>query len=156
MSRLGQKRSKVSVDEVQENIANKLLRVNSNTPSNSPEYLRDKEIIDDAKNNKKKGRGPSKFNLVSGQQQPKDLEHNEFGQEIGDNSVKYATFLGCMIKEFVPYTLGRWNDLDEEMKNKTWLCLQLNYKVEEWEKHPIFQKLGKLWRDRKSKLQILI
>ncbi|XP_073016988.1 uncharacterized protein [Primulina eburnea] len=42
------------------------------------------------------------------------------------------------------------------MKNKMWCCLQLNYKVEEWEKHAIFQKLGKLWRDRKSKLQILI
>ncbi|XP_073058496.1 uncharacterized protein [Primulina eburnea] len=156
MSRLGQKRSKVSVDEVQENIANKLSRGDSNTPPNSSEYLRDKELIDDAKTNKKKGRGSSKFNLVSGQQQPKDLERNEFGQAIGDNSVKYASFLGCMVKEFVPYTLDRWNDLNEEMKNKMWRCLQLNYKVEEWEKHSIFQKLGKLWRDRKSKLQILI
>ncbi|XP_075485639.1 uncharacterized protein LOC142525284 isoform X2 [Primulina tabacum] len=149
MSRLGQKRSK-------ENIANKLSRVDSNTPPNSSEYLRDKEQVDDAKTNKKKGRGPSKFNLVSGQQQPKDLEHNEFGLAIGDNSVKYATFLGCMVKEFVPYPLDRWNDLDEELKNKMWCCLQLNYKVEECEKHSIFQKLGKLWRDRKSKLQILI
>ncbi|XP_073306640.1 uncharacterized protein [Primulina huaijiensis] len=61
-----------------------------------------------------------------------------------------------MVKEFVPYTLDRWNDLDKEMKNKMWCCLQLNYKVEEWEKHSIFQKLGKLWCDRKSKLQILI
>ncbi|XP_073289611.1 uncharacterized protein [Primulina huaijiensis] len=156
MSRLGQKRSKVSVGEVQENVANKLSRVDSNTPPNSSEYLRDKDLVDDAKTNKKKGRGPSKFNLVSGQQQPKELELNEFGQAIGDNSVKYATFLGCMVKEFVPYKLDRWNDLDEEMKNKMWCCLQLNYKVEEWEKHSIFQKLGKLWRDRKSKLQILI
>ncbi|XP_073058505.1 uncharacterized protein [Primulina eburnea] len=124
MSRLGQKRSKVSVDEVQENIANKLSRGDSNTPPNSSEYLRDKELIDDAKTNKKKGRGSSKFNLVSGQQQPKDLERNEFGQAIGDNSVKYASFLGCMVKEFVPYTLDRWNDLNEEMKNKMWRCLQ--------------------------------
>ncbi|XP_075514193.1 uncharacterized protein LOC142549237 isoform X2 [Primulina tabacum] len=149
MSRLGQKRSK-------ENIANKLSRVDSNTPPNSSEYLRDKDLVDDAKTNKKKGRGPSKVNLGSGQQQPKDLERNEFGQAVGDNSVKYATFLGCMVKEFVPYTLDRWKDLDEKMKNKMWCCLQLNYKVEEWEKHSIFQKLGKLWRDRKSKLQIII
>lgn len=34
--------------------------------------------------------------------------------------------------------------------------VQLTYRVEDWEKKSIFQKLAKLWRDRKSKLQILI
>lgn len=36
------------------------------------------------------------------------------------------------------------------------LIVQLNYAVENTEKKLIFQKLAKLWRDRKSKLQILI
>ncbi|XP_073029683.1 uncharacterized protein [Primulina eburnea] len=61
-----------------------------------------------------------------------------------------------MIKEFVPYTLDGWNDIDEEVKDRMWSCLQMNYKVEDWEKKSIFQKLAKLWRDRKSKLQILV
>ncbi|XP_073145164.1 uncharacterized protein [Henckelia pumila] len=139
MRRLGQKRSKASVDEIQENIANKLSGVDFNTPPNSSKYLRNKELIDDAKTNKKKGCGPSKFNLVSGQKKPKELERNELGQPIGDNSVAYATFLGCMVKEFVPYTLDGWKELDEGLKNKIWRCLQLNYKVEEWEKDLIFQ-----------------
>ncbi|KAG6521889.1 hypothetical protein ZIOFF_019022 [Zingiber officinale] len=37
-----------------------------------------------------------------------------------------------------------------------WSCLQLSYKVEDWENKVIFQKLAKLWRDRKFKLQILV
>ncbi|XP_042456113.1 uncharacterized protein LOC122040749 [Zingiber officinale] len=94
--------------------------------------------------------------MVSGQDKCKELERNEFGQPIGDNSVKYASFLGCMIKEFVPYTLDGWSDIDEEVKDRMWSCLQMTYKVEDWEKKTIFQKLAKLWRDRKSKLQILV
>lgn len=74
---------------------------------------------------KKKGRGPSKLKMASGQDNCKELERNEFGQPIGDNSVKYASFLGCMIKEFVPYTLDGWNDIDDDVKDKMWSCLQV-------------------------------
>ncbi|KAG6535874.1 hypothetical protein ZIOFF_000904 [Zingiber officinale] len=130
--------------------------MDSNTASDSSQPLHGKESVDDSKIDGKKGRGPSKLMLVSGQQNPKVLERNEFGQPIGDNSVKYASFLGCMVKEFVPYTLDGWNDVDEDLKSKMWSCLQLHFNVEEWEKKTIFQKLGKLWHDRKSRLQILI
>ncbi|KAG6531035.1 hypothetical protein ZIOFF_004805 [Zingiber officinale] len=94
--------------------------------------------------------------MVNGQDKCKELERNELGQLIGDNSVKYASFLGCMIKEFVPYTLDGWNEIGEEVKDRMWSCLQLSYKVEDWEKKVIFQKLAKLRRDKKSKLQILV
>ncbi|KAG6474066.1 hypothetical protein ZIOFF_067990 [Zingiber officinale] len=130
--------------------------MDSNTAPDSSQPLHGKESVDDSKIGGKKGRGPSKLMLVSGQQNPKVLERNEFGQPIGDNSAKYASFLGCMVKEFVPYTLDGWNDVDEDLKSKMWSCLQLHFNVEEWEKKTIFQKLGKLWRDRKSRLQILI
>ncbi|KAG6483840.1 hypothetical protein ZIOFF_060540 [Zingiber officinale] len=129
--------------------------MDSNTAPDSSQPLHSKESVDDSKIDGKKGRGPSKLMLVSGQQNPKVLERNEFGQPIGDNSVKYASFLGCMVKEFVPYTLDGWNDIDEDLKSKMWSCLQL-HNVEDWEKKTIFQKLGKLWHDRKSRLQILI
>ncbi|XP_073284710.1 uncharacterized protein [Primulina huaijiensis] len=62
--------------------------------------------------------------MVSGQDKCKELERNEFGQPVGDNSVKYASFLGCMIKEFVPYTLDGWNDISKEVKDRMWSCLQ--------------------------------
>ncbi|XP_073295033.1 uncharacterized protein [Primulina huaijiensis] len=62
--------------------------------------------------------------MVSGQDKCKELERNEFGQPVGDNSVKYASFLGCMIKEFVPYTLDGWDDISEEVKDRMWSCLQ--------------------------------
>ncbi|KAG6532708.1 hypothetical protein ZIOFF_006558 [Zingiber officinale] len=150
------KRGKGSVAEIQENITNKLSRMDSNNSANSSEDLHGKEPIADEKIDKKKGRGASKLKMVSGQDKCKELERNEFGQPIGDNSVKYASFLGCMIKEFVPYTLDGWSDIDEEVKDRMWSCLQMTYKVEDWEKKTIFQKLAKLWRDRKSKLQILV
>ncbi|KAG6473420.1 hypothetical protein ZIOFF_067336 [Zingiber officinale] len=156
MSKMVKKRGKGSVAEIQENITNKLSRMDSNNSANSSEDLHGKEPITDEKIDKKKGRGASKLKMVSGQDKCKELERNEFGQPIGDNSVKYASFLGCMIKEFVPYTLDGWSDIDEEVKDRMWSCLQMTYKVEDWEKKTIFQKLAKLWHDRKSKLQILV
>ncbi|XP_075500540.1 uncharacterized protein LOC142539151 [Primulina tabacum] len=130
--------------------------MNSNNSANSSEDLYDNEPIDDNKTDKKKGRGTSKLKMISGQDKRKEVERNDLGQPIGDNSVKYTSFLGCMIKEFVPYTLDGWNDIDEEVKDMMWSCLQMTYKVEDWEKKSIFQKLAKLWRNRKSKLQILV
>ncbi|XP_073279640.1 uncharacterized protein [Primulina huaijiensis] len=156
MNKMIKKRSKGSVDEIQENISNRLSRLDSNNSANSSHDFHGKESIDDEKTDKKKGRGSSKLKMVSGQDKCKELERNEFGQPVGDNSVKYASFLECMIKEFVPYTLDGWDDISEEVKDKMWSRLQLTYKVEDCEKKSIFRKLDKLWRDRKSKLQILV
>ncbi|XP_073061521.1 uncharacterized protein [Primulina eburnea] len=124
MSKMVKKRSKGSVDEIQENISSRLSRMDSNNSANSSHDLHGKEPIDDEITYKKKGRGASKLKMVSGQDKCKELERNEFGQLVGDNSVKYASFLGCMIKEFVPYTLNGWNDISEEVKDSMWSCLQ--------------------------------
>ncbi|KAG6518429.1 hypothetical protein ZIOFF_021904 [Zingiber officinale] len=123
------KRGKGSVAEIQENITNKLSRMDSNNSANSSEDLHGKEPIADEKIDKKKGRGASKLKMVSGQDKCKELERNEF---------------------------DGWSDIDEEVKDRMWSCLQMTYKVEDWEKKTIFQKLAKLWPDRKSKLQILV
>ncbi|XP_073306653.1 uncharacterized protein [Primulina huaijiensis] len=124
MSKMVKKRSKGSIDEIQENISNRLSRMDSNNSVNLSHDLDGKEPIDDEKIDKKKGRGASKLKMVSGQDKCKELERNEFGQLVGDNSVKYASFLGCMIKKFVPYTLDGWNDISEEVKDRMWSCLQ--------------------------------
>ncbi|XP_074574073.1 uncharacterized protein LOC141830567 [Curcuma longa] len=142
--------------QAEANLVTRLSGVDSNTSPNSSEDLHDTQSIDEGKIDKKKARGPSKLKLASGHLMPKELERNEFGQPIGVNSIKYASFLGCMVKEFVSYTLDGWNDVNEDVKNRMWSCLQVNYNVEECEKKIIFQKLAKLWRDRKSKLQILV
>ncbi|KAG6489410.1 hypothetical protein ZIOFF_050679 [Zingiber officinale] len=116
--------SRNECEGIDENITNKLSRMDSNNLANSSEDLYDKEPIADEKIDKKKGQGASKLKMVSGQDKCKELERNEFGQLIGDNSVKYASFLGCMIKEFVPYTLDGCCDIDEEVKDRMWSCLQ--------------------------------
>ncbi|XP_042432650.1 uncharacterized protein LOC122019228 [Zingiber officinale] len=104
MGKKSKKHSLASPNEIQETIA-------------SHDLHGEEQIIDD-KPYKKKGRGPSKLKMVSGQDKCKELERNELGQPIGDNSVKYASFLGCMIKEFVPYTLDGWNEIGEEVKDR--------------------------------------
>ncbi|XP_075506490.1 uncharacterized protein LOC142543240 isoform X2 [Primulina tabacum] len=109
----------------QEHVASRLSGMNSNNSANSSQDLHDQEPIDDNKHDKKKDRGASKLKMISGQDKRKKVERNEFGQPIGDNSVTYASFLGCMIKEFVPYTLDGWNDIDEEVKDRMWSCLQV-------------------------------
>ncbi|XP_075492504.1 uncharacterized protein LOC142530559 [Primulina tabacum] len=125
MSKMAKKQSKGSVDEIQENISNILSRMESNNSANSSHDLHGKEPIDDNKKDKKKGRGASKLKMVSSQDKCKELERNEFGQPVGDNSVKHASFLGCMIQVFVPCTLDGWNDISEEVKDKMWSCLQI-------------------------------
>ncbi|KAG6489986.1 hypothetical protein ZIOFF_051268 [Zingiber officinale] len=122
MGKKSKKHSLASPNEIQETIAS--------------HDLHGEEQINDDKPHKKKGRGPSKLKMVSGQDKCKELERND--------------------KEFVPYTLDGWNEIGEEVKDRMWSCLQLNYKVEDCEKKVIFQKLAKLWCDRKSKLQILV
>lgn len=98
----------------------------SNTTSpNSSQDLRGEGATEDDKNDKQKGRGASKLKLISGQQKRKELERNVFGQPVGDESVKYASFLGCMIKEFVSYSFDRFEDVEEEVKNRIWSCLQV-------------------------------
>ncbi|XP_073307508.1 uncharacterized protein [Primulina huaijiensis] len=124
MSKMGKKRSKASADEIQEHVASRLSGMNTKNSANSSQDLLDQEPIDDNKPDKKKGRGASKLKMISGQDKRKEVKRNEFGQPIGDNSVTYASFLGCMIKEFVPYTLDGWNDIDEEVKDRMWSCLQ--------------------------------
>ncbi|XP_075503877.1 uncharacterized protein LOC142541146 isoform X3 [Primulina tabacum] len=126
MSKMVKKRSKGSVDEIQENISNRLSIMDSNNSANSSHDLHGKEPIDDEKTDKKKGWGASKLKMVSGQDKCKELDRNEFGQSVGDNSVKYASFLDCMTKEFVPYTLNGWNDISEEVKDRMWSCLQFD------------------------------
>ncbi|XP_075474977.1 uncharacterized protein LOC142505754 isoform X1 [Primulina tabacum] len=121
---MGKKSSKASADEIQEHVSNRLSGMNSNNSANSSQDLHDNEPIDDNKTDKKKDRVASKLNMISGQDKRKEVERTELGQAIGDNSVKYAFFLGCMIKEFVPYILDGWNDIDEEVKDRMWSCLQ--------------------------------
>ncbi|KAG6470769.1 hypothetical protein ZIOFF_071847 [Zingiber officinale] len=101
------------------------INITEKEPYSRNEYLHGKEPIVDEKIDKKKGRGASKLKMVSGQDKCKELERNEFGQPIGDNSVKYASFLGCMIKEFVSYTLDGGSVIDEEVKDRMWSCLQI-------------------------------
>ncbi|XP_075512549.1 uncharacterized protein LOC142548067 isoform X3 [Primulina tabacum] len=124
MSKMGKKCSKASADEIQEHVASRLSGMNSNNSANSSQDLHDKEPIDDNQPNKKKGRGASKLKIISDQDKRKEVERNELGRSIGDNSVKDAFFLGCMIKEFVPYSLDGWNDIDEKVKDKMWNCFQ--------------------------------
>ncbi|XP_073295047.1 uncharacterized protein [Primulina huaijiensis] len=126
MSKMVKKHSKGSVDEIQENISNRLSRMDSNNSANSSHDFHGKEPIDDEKTDKKKRRDSSKLKMFCGQDKCKELERNEFGQPVGDNSMKYASFLGCMIKEFVPYTLDGWDDISEEVKDRMWSCLQFD------------------------------
>ncbi|KAG6472399.1 hypothetical protein ZIOFF_069861 [Zingiber officinale] len=111
MSKKGKKHSLASPNEIQETIAS--------------HDLHGEEQINDDKTHKKKGRGPSKLKRVNDQDKCKELDRNELGQLIRDNSVKYVSFLRCMIKEFVPYTMDGWSEISEEVNDRMWSCLQI-------------------------------
>ncbi|KAG6468477.1 hypothetical protein ZIOFF_073165 [Zingiber officinale] len=79
------------------------------------------------------GKKSKKHSLASPNEiQETIASHDLHGEEqINDDKPHKKKERGCMIKEFVPYTLDGWNEIGEEVKDRMWSCLQLNYKVED-------------------------
>ncbi|TYK20620.1 uncharacterized protein E5676_scaffold2198G00010 [Cucumis melo var. makuwa] len=54
-----------------------------------------------------------------------DIVFNEYGQPIGDESVGLASFLGPLVREFVPMNLENWLKLPTRLKVVLWKSIQL-------------------------------
>ncbi|XP_062106702.1 uncharacterized protein LOC133818035 isoform X2 [Humulus lupulus] len=81
------------------------------------------------------------------------INWNMNGQPIGDNSIQFASFVGTLVREIVPYTLSDWRKMTPIMRDVLWASIQAKYDLhQDWEKKYCFQMMVDLWRASKSRL----
>uniref|UniRef100_A0A803PVJ9 Uncharacterized protein n=1 Tax=Cannabis sativa TaxID=3483 RepID=A0A803PVJ9_CANSA len=52
------------------------------------------------------------------------INWNMNGQPISDDSVQFASFVGILVKEIVPYTLSDWRKMTPMMRDILWASIQ--------------------------------
>ncbi|KAF4379630.1 hypothetical protein F8388_023647 [Cannabis sativa] len=69
------------------------------------------------------------------------INWNMNGQPISDDSVQFASFVGILVKEIVPYTLSDWRKMTPMMRDILWASIQAKYDLhQDWEKNIINAK----------------
>lgn len=51
------------------------------------------------------------------------INWNMNGQPIGDNSIQFASFVGTLVREIVPYTLSDWRKMTPIMIDFLWASI---------------------------------
>ncbi|CAA7042317.1 unnamed protein product [Microthlaspi erraticum] len=75
---------------------------------------------------RKRQRGPTRMKKLA--KHPNNRERVEFNamrEPIGPGSVKLSSYLGPLVREHVPVTLGDWRKISEELKTVLWKSIQL-------------------------------
>jgi len=73
-------------------------------------------------------RGPTKLRRVAKSAQDKvDVEFTELGEFVGSGSVKLSSFLGALVREYVPIILDDWRQLDDIIRDT--LCEEIQVSV---------------------------
>ncbi|CAA7045957.1 unnamed protein product [Microthlaspi erraticum] len=109
---------------------------------------------DQGGNKKKKTRGPTRMNKVAKSHEEKvGVEFNSAGEPIGKGSVALSSFLGPLVREYVPVLLDDWRHIDEQTKETMWEEVQARFNLTEgWQKTSVFQQMGCIFRGSKSRL----
>ncbi|KAK9284504.1 hypothetical protein L1049_023678 [Liquidambar formosana] len=108
--------------------------------------------IDDAEKQRKK-RGKNKLHLIplSGCGRL-EVEFNERGQPVGENSAKYASHLGSLAREHVPIIIRDWRLVDPQTRDDLWTLVQQKFFVDECHKALTLRMMGCYWRQFKSEV----
>lgn len=102
----------------------------------------------------KKKRGPTQVKMISERNYQKiDLEFNEYGQVVGQNSDKFATMVGAIVREHVPVVINDWHSVDEKKKMELWMFIQQRFNINDFHQRMTLQCMGKSWRTYKSRLR---
>ena len=55
------------------------------------------------------------------------VEFNDFGDPVGEGSVKLSSYLGPLVWEHVPVTFDDWRKISEEVKIVLWKFVQVTF-----------------------------
>lgn len=78
----------------------------------------------------KKKRGLAKIDVVASIDGKRmDVLFNEIRQAVGDNSIKLSSYIGSLVKQMVPITLNSWHKVDEDLRKRLWICVQVVFDV---------------------------
>lgn len=76
---------------------------------------------------RKKQRGPTRMKKLAKDPNNRErVEFNKMGEPIGPGSVKLSSYLGPLVREHVPLTIGDWRKISEELKTVLWKSIQVN------------------------------
>ena len=74
-------------------------------------------ITGQSKTKKRRTRGPTKLNKVTKRLEEKvEVEFNSLGGAVGKGSVTLSSFLGPLVREYVPVLLENYRHVDEQTK----------------------------------------
>lgn len=101
--------------------------INGNTDGNEEEAVNMEQdgvsngnTTDDVVKEKKR-RGPTKMRKVAENPQEKvEVTFTDFGDHVGPGSVTLSSFLGPLVREYVPVTLPDWRKLDAVTRDTVW------------------------------------
>lgn len=83
-------------------------------------------LTDQSKNKKRRTRGPTKMNKVAKRHEEKvEVQFNSFGEPVGKGSVTLSSFLGPLVREYVPVLVDDWRHVDERAKDTMWEEVQV-------------------------------
>ena len=76
----------------------------------------------------KKHRGPTKMKHIARDPNARErVEFNDFGDPVGEGSVKLSSYLGPLVREHVPVTFDDWRKISEEVKTVLWKSVQVTF-----------------------------
>ena len=79
-----------------------------------------------SKTKKRRTRGPTKMNKVAkGLEEKVEVEFNSLGEDVGKGSVTLSSFLGPLVREYVPVLLDNYRHIDEQTKYTIWEEIQV-------------------------------
>jgi hypothetical protein len=77
-------------------------------------------------NKVKNTRGPTKMLVIAKRQgERKTIQFNERDQPVGEESVKFSSFLGVLAREIVPITHDSWVLMDDKSKERLWVLVKV-------------------------------
>ena len=76
----------------------------------------------------KKGRGPALLKdvmKINNKEERLKIIYNCQGQPIGEHKKKLASYMGILVKSFVPISYTTWHKVPDTLKNNLWAAVQV-------------------------------
>lgn len=75
---------------------------------------------------RKRKRGPTKMkNIAKDPNEKVHVDYTIMGEPCGPGSVPFASYLGTIVREHVPYTIRDWRKVSEDIKLVLWRSIEV-------------------------------
>ncbi|CAA7017615.1 unnamed protein product [Microthlaspi erraticum] len=102
----------------------------------------------------KRRRGPTRMKDIAKDPNSKvRVEWTDLGQPCGSGSVTLSSYVGALVREYVPITINDWRKIGDDRRNVMWRSIQARFDLEgDTEKATVMRQMGCIWRSAKSRI----